>query len=206
MVMAHERLYLYPVWVRLWHWFNAVMCLALILSGVSMQYSNPDFPMIRFDIAVTMHNIAGVLLTVSYLAFVIGNLTTGNGKYYRAKIKGLFKRLTKQFIYYTIGIFKDSKKPYPVTKKRKFNPMQKLSYIVIMYIFMPLIFITGWALLYPETIIHNVLGFSGLHMTGMLHILSGFVISVFMLVHIYFCTIGTTNTSNFKAMINGWHE
>ncbi len=204
--MASERLYLYPVWVRLWHLFNAIMCLVLILSGVSMQYSNPQYPLIRFDIAVTMHNITGVMLTVSYLYFVVANLSTKNGKYYRAKTKGLFKRLNKQFIYYTIGIFKNAEKPFPITKKRKFNPMQKLSYILIMYLFMPLIFFSGWALLFPETIIHNVLGFSGVHLTGMLHIVSGFIISVFMLIHIYFCTIGTTSSSNFKAMINGWHE
>jgi len=204
--MASERLYLYPVWVRLWHWFNALMCLILILTGVSMQYSNPEFPMIRFDLAVTWHNVSGVLITASYIIFIIGNLVTRNGKYYRAKIKGLFKRLYKQFMYYLIGIFKDAKKPYPITKKRKFNPLQKLSYILIMYVAMPLIFITGWALLYPEAIIHNFLGFSGLHLTGLLHIFSGFIISVFMLVHIYFCTIGTTALSNFKAMINGWHE
>jgi len=204
--MANERVYLYPVWVRLWHAFNLLICLVLITTGVSMQYSNPGYPLIRFDIAVTLHNVFGVLLTLSYIVFVIGNWKTGNGKYYRAKIKGFLKRLTKQAIYYSIGIFKNTKKPYPITKKRKFNPLQKLSYIVIMYIFMPIIFITGWAWLYPETIIHNFLGFSGLYLTGMLHITAGFVISVFMFVHIYFCTIGTTASSNFKAMINGWHE
>ena len=157
--MANERVYLYPVWVRLWHAFNLLICLVLITTGVSMQYSNPGYPLIRFDIAVTLHNVFGVLLTLSYIVFVIGNWKTGNGKYYRAKIKGFLKRLTKQAIYYSIGIFKNTKKPYPITKKRKFNPLQKLSYIVIMYIFMPIIFITGWAWLYPETIIHNFLGF-----------------------------------------------
>lgn len=205
--MAKEKLYLYPVWIRIWHWSNAVLCLLLILSGVSMQYSNPAYPFIRFDIAVLMHNIAGVLLTLNYLMFVIGNWSTANGKYYRVKFKGFFKRLMKQFAYYTIGIFdKNSKKPYPVSKKRKFNPLQKLSYIVVMYMFLPLIFITGWALLYPETIIQNVAGFSGIHLTGLLHIIMGFFISVFMFVHIYFCTIGTTVKSNFIAMFTGWHK
>ena len=51
-----ERLYLYPIWIRLWHWTNAILCLVLIISGVSLQYSNPEYPIIRFDIAVTMSN------------------------------------------------------------------------------------------------------------------------------------------------------
>jgi len=201
-----EREYLYPIWIRIWHWINALLCLLLILTGVSMQYSNPDYPFIRFDIAVTMHNIAGIVLTLGYTVFVIGNLTTANGKYYRAKRKGLFKRLSKQFKYYTVGVFSDSKKPYPITRKRKFNPLQKLSYIVIMYLFFPLIFVTGWALLFPHFIMHNFFGFSGIHITDMLHVVMGFCVSVFMFVHIYFCTIGTTVKSNFTAMITGWHE
>ena len=204
--MTSNKLYLYPVWVRLWHWFNVLMCLALISTGVSMQYSNPEYPLIRFDIAVSMHNIAGVLLTLSYIIFVIGNWKTTNGKHYRMKLAGAFDRLKKQFIYYTTGIFKKAKKPFPITSERKFNPMQKFSYIFIMYFFMPMIFITGWALLYPEMTIHNVLGLSGLYLTNILHIFVGFVISIFMLVHVYFCTIGTTTLSNFKAMFNGWHE
>ncbi len=55
--------YLYPVWVRLWHLVNALLYLFLIITGLSMQYSNPEYPMIRFDIAVSMHNISGILLT-----------------------------------------------------------------------------------------------------------------------------------------------
>ncbi len=204
--MSSERIYLYPIWVRLWHFFNAVLCLLLIISGLCMQYACAEVRLIRFDIAVSMHNITGILLSVSYIVFVIGNWRTKNGKYYRAKVKGLFKKLNKQFMYYTIGIFKNAEKPFPVTKKRKFNPMQKVSYILVMYVLMPVIFITGWALLFPEMVIHNIWGFSGLHLTGMLHIVVGFFISIFMLIHIYFCTIGTTSISNYKAMINGWHE
>lgn len=205
--MSSEKLYLYPVWVRLWHWINALLCLFLIVSGVSMQYSNPEYPFIRFDIAVSMHNITGILLTLSYAFFIIGNWKTENGKYYRMKISKIIPELKNQFIYYTVGIFKkDTPKPYPISKERKFNPLQKVSYVVAMYIFLPLIFITGWALLFPETIVHNVFGFSGIQLTGLLHIVIGFFISVFMFVHIYFCTIGTTVKSNFTAMFTGWHK
>ena len=200
-----ERLYLYPVWIRLWHWTNALLCLLLIITGVSLQYSNPQYPFIRFDIAVSMHNISGIILTISYLGFIIGNIITPNGKYYKTKLNGLFDSLKKQFIYYTIGIFKHAEKPYPITLERKFNPLQKVSYLVAMYLFMPLIFITGWGLLFPETNLTNVFGISGLQLTSLLHVTIGFFISVFMIVHIYFCTIGKTAWSNFQSMIDGWH-
>jgi thiosulfate reductase cytochrome b subunit len=44
--------------------------IVLIITGLSMQYSDPDYPLIRFDLAVGWHNIAGVLLTVSYFIFL----------------------------------------------------------------------------------------------------------------------------------------
>lgn len=201
-----EKLYLYPVWLRLWHLTNAILCLALIITGVSMQYSNPEYPLIRFDLAVNIHNISGFILTLNYFIFIIGNWTTPNGKYYKTKIKGLFDSLKKQFLYYTVGIFKSEKKPYPVSKEMKFNPLQKISYIFVMYLFLPIIFITGWGLFFPETIVHNFFGFSGIQITALLHTTIGFFISVFMFIHIYFCTIGTTALSNFKGMINGYHE
>ena len=201
-----EQLYLYPLWIRIWHWTNALMFLVLIVTGLSMQYSSPDYPMIRFDWAVSLHNISGVIVIISYIFFVVTNRFSTNRKYYRFKRKGFIDRLTKQFVYYTIGIFKNESAPFPVSKKRKFNPMQKFSYLLVMYIGMPVLIITGVALLYPEINIQNVGGFSGIHLTDLLHIIVGFVLSVFMIVHVYFCTIGATPLSNFKSMFNGWHS
>jgi len=200
------KVYLYPLSIRIWHWTNAILCLFLILTGLSMQYSNPEYPFMRFDLAVSLHNITGILLTISYAWFIIANIVTGNGKYYSLKAKGLAERLMKQFRYYTVGVFKGEKSPYPIDEKRKFNPLQKFSYVMIMFLTLPLLFITGWALLYPEIILTEVFGFSGISITAILHVIMGFFVSVFMLVHIYFCTMGTTASSNFKAMFDGWHK
>lgn len=204
--MQDNKLYLYPVWVRLWHVTNAVMCLILIISGISMQYSNPDYPFIRFDLAVSMHNISGIILTVSYLMFFIGNWSTSNGKHYKIRLKGLIESLIKQGRYYAFGIFKGEPAPFPVTKQMKFNPLQRFTYALTMYIFIPLVFITGWALLFPGMIITNFLGFGGIQLTSLLHVTAGFLISLFLIIHIYFCTIGHSPSSNFKSMINGYHE
>jgi thiosulfate reductase cytochrome b subunit len=204
--MSEQKLYLYPVWIRLWHLVNALMCLTLIVTGLSMQFSGPRVSLVRFDTAVAIHNIAGIILTASYFFFFAGNLFMLNGKYYQMEFHGLFNRLKKQFMYYTFGIFKGEKPPFPITADTKFNPLQQFSYVFVMYLFVPVVFITGWALLYPNTIPTVIFGGSGLHTTDFLHILSGFVISLFMVIHIYFCTIGKTPASNFKSMINGYHE
>jgi thiosulfate reductase cytochrome b subunit len=204
--MSEEKLYLYQRWIRLWHALNAVFCLFLIATGVSMQFSNPQVPLIRFDIAVSIHNIFGVLLGLNYLLFFFGNILTWNGKHYKIEFRGFAGRLMEQFRYYTKGIFRKENAPFPVTRELKFNPLQQFTYVLTMYIMVPIIVISGLGLLYPDVIPTNLMGISGLHLTDLFHIIAGFVISLFMFVHIYFCTIGKTPVSNFKSIVNGYHE
>jgi thiosulfate reductase cytochrome b subunit len=200
-----ERLYLYPVWIRIWHMTNALLCLLLIVTGLSIKFSKPS-TVVKFNAAVAVHNVAGIILTISYGVFFLGNLFTLNGTHYVILAKGFFMRLKTQFIYYTIGLFKNQKPPFPVTEENKFNPLQQVTYVVLMYGFVPFVIVSGWGLLYPEMTVYSVLGMSGLDLTDLLHITAGFGISIIMCVHIYFCTIGKNPTSNFKSMINGYHE
>jgi len=201
-----EKIYLYPMWIRLWHALNAILIILLIISGVSMQYTNPANPFIRFDIAVTMHNISGMILTANYMVFLIGTFITPNGKYYKLSLNGLFARLMKQFTYYTFGIFKHERPPFPVTKESKFNPLQQFTYVIAMFVLVPIVIITGWALLYPEVVLTKFFSGSGIKVNDFIHVIIGFFVSFFMFLHIYFCTIGATFVSNFKSMINGFHE
>lgn len=204
--MTEERIYLYPRWIRLWHWTNAVFCLFLIVTGFSMQFSNPKVPLMRFDLAVSIHNIVGISLVISYLVFLVGNIYSHNGRYYMIHLRTFVKRLLKQFRYYTHGMFVGAPAPFAITKRNKFNPLQQFSYFVIMYLMVPVIAVSGLALFYPDVIPTIVLGVSGLHLTDLFHIIAGFIISIFLLIHVYFCTIGKTATSNFRSMINGYHE
>jgi thiosulfate reductase cytochrome b subunit len=199
-----EPLYLYPVWIRIWHILNALLCLILIISGLSIQYSNPSIT-VKFSVAVAIHNFAGVALSIIYIIFFLGNLFTKNGGYYVFEVSGFFKRLKMQFHHYTIGVFKKEKAPFPVTLDSKFNPLQQLSYVVVMYVVIPLVILSGIGLLYPELTVNSVVGISGLDYTDLLHLFCGFVITVFMCIHIYFCTFGKTAFSNFKSIINGYH-
>jgi thiosulfate reductase cytochrome b subunit len=200
-------LYLYPIWTRLWHLFNALLYLVLIFTGLSMQYSNPEYPFLCFDVAVSIHNTSGILLSANYLFILLGNILTPNGAFYRIRRKGFMKELITQGRYYLFGMFKGEKAPYPINGERKFNPLQKVSYAVVLYFLMPLIIITGFAMIYPEMIIvRKIFGTSGLHFTDLLHIVTGFILSLFMVVHIYLCTIGKPAGSHFRAMMSGWHH
>jgi thiosulfate reductase cytochrome b subunit len=103
-------------------------------------------------------------------------------------------------------MFSGEKHPFPVTEKRKFNPLQKVTYVLAMYFAFPLLIISGAGLLFPEITIKNFLGASGLVLTDILHITMGFFLSVFMVIHIYTCTLGAKPTSLFWGMISGYHR
>ena len=199
-------IYLYPRYIRLWHMLNTVFMLILILTGLCMQYSSRDASIISFPVAVQMHNISGIILTASYLLFIIGNFLSGNGKHYRIQWQGLKKRMFIQLRYYMFGYLKKQNHPYPVSRERKFNPLQAFTYALIMYIALPLVVISGWGLLFPETILDGVFGVSGLVLTDLLHVIMGFLLSIFMIVHIYTITMGLHPLRNFWAIITGWHH
>jgi thiosulfate reductase cytochrome b subunit len=201
-------MYLYPKWLRIWHVLNALMFLILIVTGLSMQYTDKENTsyVVGFAIAVKWHNFAALVLTINYLLFVLGNLLTHNGRYYKIEKENFLDDLLKQLKYYSFGMFRGEKHPFPVTEKRKFNPLQKVTYVLAMYVALPLLIISGVGLLIPEITIKNFLGVSGLILTDILHITMGFFLSVFMVIHIYTCTLGAKPTSLFWGMISGYHH
>lgn len=198
--------YHYPKYIRLWHLLNAIFFLVLILTGLNMKYYDPDNSFISLLISVTLHKICGISLSASYLIFFIGNMISGNGKHYRISLKGSGNRISLQISYYLKGFFKHEKPPFPVNEERKFNPIQAVSYMMAMYFGMPVILITGLGLLFPEIIPDNVFGIGGLLLTDLLHVITGFLMSVFMFVHIYMCTVRTKPLGSYRAIITGWNE
>jgi len=201
-------MYLYPKWIRIWHVINALMFLILIITGLSMQYTDKENAsyVVGFAKAVRWHNFAALVLVLSYILFVTGNILTNNGRYYRIGRKDFLSNLVKQFKYYSSGMFKGEKHPFPVTEERKFNPLQKLTYVLAMYVAFPLLIISGIGLLLPEITITTFFGISGLILTDILHITMGFFLSIFMVIHIYTCTLGAKPMSLFWGMISGYHR
>ena len=173
-----------------------------------MQYTDKENAsyVVGFAKAVRWHNLAAIILILNYILFVTGNLLTNNGRYYRIGRKDFLSNLGKQFKYYSNGMFKGEKHPFPVTEERKFNPLQKLTYVLAMYVAIPLLIISGIGLLLPEITITTFFGISGLILTDILHITMGFFLSIFMVIHIYTCTLGARPTSLFWGMISGYHR
>jgi len=201
-------IYLYPKWVRLWHLLNAILFIILIITGLSMQYTSKEgnVLLVGFAKAVKWHNFAAVILTINYILFVTGNILSGNGRYYKIKKDNFRPNLMKQLKFYASGMFRGEQHPYPVTEENKFNPLQKFSYVLAMYVAMPLLIISGIGLMIPEITVNKFFGVSGLILTDLLHVITGFFLSIFMIIHIYTCTLGSTPFALFRGMISGYHE
>ena len=92
--------YLYPLWLRLWHWINALLFVVLIGTGISLHYSDSSDLFISFESSMTIHNTAGIILILNYLLFLVSNVISGNYKHYKLQIKGLIPRLITQTKFY----------------------------------------------------------------------------------------------------------
>jgi thiosulfate reductase cytochrome b subunit len=193
----------YPRWLRAWHWVNAIVFVALLSSGLAMHYSQPGEPEHGFRTSLLVHNTAGVLLTAGYLIFLAGNLFWGNGRFYLLAAGDLTWGLLRQARHYLLGIFVGERQPFPHTGTRKFNPLQKLSYLAVMYGLLPLLIVTGWALLFPEHLPARILGVPGIGIWAVAHTIVGFLLSLFMLLHTYLGTTGATTTELFRLMLTG---
>jgi thiosulfate reductase cytochrome b subunit len=122
-------------------------------------------------------------------------ILTDNIKHYVIKFGGIIGRIWKQVLYYIYGILKGAPHPFAVTAENKFNPIQQVSYIGVMFALVPLILISGVLALYAQSawalVVHSALGILGL---------------IFIFVHVYMCTTGDKPSYLIKVMFDGYHR
>lgn len=201
-----EREYLISLWIRVWHWTNAVLILVLAVTGISLHFADPNLPLVEFALSVRIHNIAGVMLIFAYLFFVIANIVSGNWWQFVPKPPGIWQRAMAQGRWYVFGVFRGDPHPHTPSPAQHFNTLQSLTYWGVMYILMPVVVVSGLIYLYPEFAPDRLFGYDGLLPVAIAHYLSAALILLFMLSHIYLGTTGKTVGSMFKMMFTGWHE
>jgi thiosulfate reductase cytochrome b subunit len=201
-----DKIYLYPKWIRVWHGINALSIIILIATGISMHYSAKGNPVLPFDLAVSLHNFFSGIIILSYLYFIVSNMVTKNSRAYKIIGKGLFRQLIIQSKYYLTGYFRGEPKPFPVSKEQKFNPLQRVTYFITMYLLVPLVIISGIGLLFPEQVVEGFTTASGIKLTVVFHSSFGFLISLFLIVHLYIASVGKHPLRNYRSIITGFHE
>lgn len=180
---------------RFWHWAQALMILFLLLTGLEMHGL---FVLFGFGFAVENHNIVGFVWTGLVVLIYTWILTTGEWQQYFPSFKGVKGTLR----FYLYGVFKGEKHPHQMSVQEKFNPLQRLSYIAILFGLLPLQVISGCAFFFfPELRAMGII--DHVDYIALLHTLNAYALLSFVLIHLYMITFGDKLTSHIKAMITG---
>ena len=200
-----RRVYMYSAYERLWHWLQALGILALILTGLEIHL--PDtVGLIGFGTAVRIHNILGFALVINAALAAFYHLASGDIRQFLPGTGDFFTQAISQVRYYLRGILAGEAHPFEKQPNRKLNPLQQMTYLVILNVLLPVQVLTGimiWgAQRWPD--LAGTMG--GLAFLGPLHSLTAWLFAAFLIVHIYLTTTGRTPVSNIKAMVVGWED
>ncbi len=197
-----KQVYIYKLFERFWHWGQAILVMFLALTGFEIHDS---YTLFGFEKAVKYHNVAAVSLIVLTVFAIFWHFTTGEWKQYIPTAK----KLKDQILYYTVGIFKGEPHPTQKTTLSKLNPLQRLVYLGLKIVLIPLVVLTGILYLYYRYPQKGEIFYSeiiDLETIAVLHTLGAFLLVTFLIAHLYLITTGHTVTSNLEAMITGYED
>jgi thiosulfate reductase cytochrome b subunit len=176
-----------------------------MVTGIQLRA--PDVEIFSgYRIAVVVHKATGFVMVAFFLFWLAYTLVSRRArKQYVARFSDL-TGLMKQGQYYAFGVFRGWKNPFSATAEAKFNPLQKVSYISIQFIFTPIIGVTG-------IFFSNILFFTGaiksiggIRSLDAIHVVVAYVFAAYLFVHVYMATVGRTPLVHTKAMFTGYEE
>jgi len=202
-----KKIYLHPIPIRLWHWINAAGFIILIVTAIQIRYGN-IVNLFSFETAVDIHSWTGFILIGNYFIWLFYYLLTGKIKIYIPPIHHpveFFKKSIRQAKFYGYGILIGDSNPHHSTPDNKFNPMQQISYLMIMVLLIPVQIITG-LLLWDPKLFSAIVNPVGIQIVDIIHVLLWIFFSAFIVVHFYLATLGHTTFAHIKAMFTGYEE
>ncbi|MBW6484885.1 MAG: cytochrome b/b6 domain-containing protein [Syntrophobacterales bacterium] len=208
-----KKLILHTLTIRIWHWINALIVIALMITGIQLrapgigEFARRIASWIpEYSAAVLIHRYSGYAMTISFLLWAIYISESGSFRAHCLLRRADLPLLGKQAYYYLFGIFQGRENPFTPTAEGKFNPLQKIAYYSVMLVITPLIIITG--ILFSDIFFFNdVIGWlGGVRLLDALHVAAGYLLLLNLIVHLYMSTMGRSSFDLIKAMILGFEE
>jgi thiosulfate reductase cytochrome b subunit len=184
---------------RIWHWSQMALIFTLVVSGFAI-HGFYDF--IAFGDAVFLHTWAAIILLVLWMFAIFWLFTTGQWRHYMPTSEH-FIQVAR---YYAFGIFKGEHHPYRKTYRRKHNPLQALTYLLVKIVIFPAIWISGIAYLLISFGQGAFLDGIGLQVIALIHTIAAIAIVIFIIAHVYLLTTGHSFAAHVKPMITGYDE
>ncbi len=193
-----KRALVYKGFERFWHWLQAALIFFLAFTGFEIHGSIEFF---GFSNAVHYHNIAAKMFIILIVFAIFWHFTTGEWRQYLPTSKNL----RAQIDYYLFGIFRNAPHPTKKTVLTKLNPLQKLTYLGLKLLVIPVMVTSGLLYMFYNYPQMHVKG-AALTVIAYFHTAGAFLLVAFIVAHLYLITTGSTITSNLKAMITGFEE
>lgn len=197
-----QKVYIYKAFERFWHWMQAILIFFLAFTGFEIHGT---LSFLGYQNAVRYHNIAAYAFIVLIIFAVFWHFATGEWRQYLPT----FGNIKAQIYYYLFGIFKNAPHPTKKTVLSKLNPLQKLVYLGLKLLVIPVMVVSGLLYMfyrYPQEGTIEGLNLDSVGVIAVFHTAGAFLLLAFVVVHLYLITTGTTVTSNLKAMLTGYEE
>ncbi|HYA11457.1 MAG TPA: cytochrome b/b6 domain-containing protein [Thermodesulfovibrionales bacterium] len=201
-----KKIYLHPLPIRIWHWVNAGGFIFLILTGAQIRGIIKLFSSV--ETAVEIHSWLGFILLANYCIWLFYYFLTVKIKIYIPPLHHpveFAKKALRQAKFYGFGIMVGDQNPHHSTPDNKFNPMQQVSYLMIMALLIPVQIITGLFLWDPK-LFSPIVTPVGIQIVSAVHVFLWIFFSAFIIVHFYLATLGHTTWAHIIAMFTGYEE
>jgi thiosulfate reductase cytochrome b subunit len=200
-----ERVYMYSFHERAWHWVQAVIFVLMIETGIEIHLP-AQFSLMGFRNAVYVHTSLAFILLGNAILGLLYHLFTGEIRQFLPTPGGFISDAIKQGGYYLHGIFKGAPHPFQKSPHHKLNPLQQITYLMILNVLLPLQLVTGFMMWGAQRWSTPMKWIGDLSFLAPLHTLTAWLFCAFLLMHVYLTTTGHSPLTYMKAMILGWEE
>ena len=199
-------LYMETTPVRIWHWFHALGIVTLFITGIQIRFPDVVNLFGSYKATVYLHNTAGVVVGISMIYWTLYYVVISHniGRVYFPTGEDVKHGIVRQAIYYAFNYFRGKPNPFHATPENKFNALQKMAYLVVMLVLMPLVVVTGLLLLEILPLRRMLFMLGGIRLIDGLHFLSASCLCAFTVFHFYLTTLGPTPFAEIRTMWTGW--
>jgi thiosulfate reductase cytochrome b subunit len=192
--------------VRIWHWIHALSIVTLFITGVQIRFTDVVNLFGSYKVTVYLHNSAGIVVGISMIYWILYYVVISHkiGKVYFPTGEDVKHGLVRQAVYYAFNYFRGKPNPFHATPENRFNALQKIAYLVVMLVFMPLVIVTGLLLLEIVPLRRMLFMLGGIRLIDGLHFLSASCLCAFTVFHFYLTTLGPTPFAEIRTMWTGW--
>jgi thiosulfate reductase cytochrome b subunit len=132
-----QKIYMYTIYERQWHWLQTVVIFGLIFTGLVIH--KPDmFSLFSFGGIVLVHNALALILVVNAALAAFYHLVSGEIRQFLPEPRGFFGKMFSQTKYYIVGIFRGEPHPFEKSPQHKMNPIQQITYFGLLNVLLPL--------------------------------------------------------------------